>query len=92
MGICYSILDKKKQNLINQCETLNQSILFLETIENRTKQMKKKLFRFSAKSFKLESEEKCENGGELESGKLLLIEIIHYREKNILLLCKLLKY
>uniref|UniRef100_A0A6C0J6A6 RING-type domain-containing protein n=1 Tax=viral metagenome TaxID=1070528 RepID=A0A6C0J6A6_9ZZZZ len=38
MGICYSILDKKKQNLINQCETLNQSILFLETIENRTKQ------------------------------------------------------
>jgi hypothetical protein len=37
MGICYSFLEKKKQHLIYQCDTLNQNILFLEKLENRTK-------------------------------------------------------
>jgi len=36
MGICYSILEKRKTNLIYQCDTLNQNILFLEKLEKKT--------------------------------------------------------
>lgn len=37
MGIIQSRIERRKECLINQCETLNKSIFHLQTIENKTK-------------------------------------------------------
>lgn len=38
MGIIQSRIERRKERLINQCETLNKSIFHLQTIENKTKE------------------------------------------------------
>ena len=37
MGIIQSQLERRRERLLNQCETLNKNIFHLQTIENNTK-------------------------------------------------------
>jgi hypothetical protein len=37
MGIIQSHVERRRERLLNQCETLNQNIFHLQTIENNTK-------------------------------------------------------
>ena len=39
MGIIQSHMERRRERLLNQCETLNQNIFHLQTIEKNTKKV-----------------------------------------------------